>query len=314
MLDLDDESDLALLHAGNVKESLYLEFKASAAIDKKDDAKKLEMARDVSAFANSAGGQIIYGMAEKNHEPSGLDVGIDPKSYPTIWFEQILQQHITPNIHGLDIHHVPLSNGNVAVVITIPPTNGDPHQVSDGKYFRRNNFNRISMDHYEIKAMFYRTTTPELFVDFTLSRGDNTAINYNSGDELSQPVGIGVVLGNRSVQPAFHTVIQIGVHTSLTLMQTEDWNLTGMKGEGSAARRWLSRSLSSPPNLPVFKEIDQTLPSILIRFHSRLLVGAHRLQLDVKIVTPGFVNEEEWTLHQEGQHLRMLRPNHPLTR
>jgi hypothetical protein len=59
MLKLEFESDLASLHTGNVKESLSLEYKASPAIDKKDDTKKIEMARDVSAFANSAGGQII---------------------------------------------------------------------------------------------------------------------------------------------------------------------------------------------------------------------------------------------------------------
>jgi hypothetical protein len=36
-----------------------LEYKASPAIDKGDDAKKLEMARDVAAFANADGGQIV---------------------------------------------------------------------------------------------------------------------------------------------------------------------------------------------------------------------------------------------------------------
>jgi predicted HTH transcriptional regulator len=46
-------------------------------------AKKLEMARDVSAFANADGGQIVYGMKEnKDHEPEGLDVGLDPREYP----------------------------------------------------------------------------------------------------------------------------------------------------------------------------------------------------------------------------------------
>src|SRR5467141_4371145 len=98
MLKLENESELKALHEGNVKESVYLEYKASGAVDKKDDTKKLEIARDVSAFANSVGGQIIYSMTEKDHEPAGLDDGIDPKIYPTLWFEQILQQHVTPNI------------------------------------------------------------------------------------------------------------------------------------------------------------------------------------------------------------------------
>ena len=90
MLKLDTKGELEALHNNNVKESLHLEYKASDAIDKKDDRKKLEMARDVSAFANADGGQVVYGMMEKDHEPAGLDQGIDAKTYPEIWFEQVL--------------------------------------------------------------------------------------------------------------------------------------------------------------------------------------------------------------------------------
>ena len=56
------------------------------------------MARDVSAFANADGGQLIYGMTEKDHEPGGLDQGIDAKVYAEIWFEQVLQQHLSARL------------------------------------------------------------------------------------------------------------------------------------------------------------------------------------------------------------------------
>ena len=102
VLSLEKKSQLEALHTGNVKESLTLEYKASQAIDKRDDNKKLEMARDVSAFANADGGQIVYGMTESDHEPAGLDEGADEKAYPEIWFEQVLQQHITPPIRLTD--------------------------------------------------------------------------------------------------------------------------------------------------------------------------------------------------------------------
>ena len=170
MLSLKTEAELQALHTGNVKESLYLEYKSSGAVDKKDDGKKIEMARDVSAFANAEGGQIVYGMTESEHEPTGLDAGLDPKSYPEIWFEQVLQQHITPNIPRLTIRHVRLTYERVAVVVTIPATNGDPHQVSDGRYYRRHNYNRLPMEHYEVREMFRRTTKPNLIVTFHFDR------------------------------------------------------------------------------------------------------------------------------------------------
>ena len=46
---LRTKAELQALHTSNVKEGLHLEYKASGAIDKKDDNKKLEMARDVSS-------------------------------------------------------------------------------------------------------------------------------------------------------------------------------------------------------------------------------------------------------------------------
>ena len=69
MLPLKTKTELEALHAGNVKERLTLEYKTSDAVDKANDKKKLEMARDVSAFANADGGQIVYGMTENSdHE------------------------------------------------------------------------------------------------------------------------------------------------------------------------------------------------------------------------------------------------------
>src|ERR1700730_2265784 len=122
MLKLHTKAELEALQTSNVKEGLHLEYKASGAIDKRDDSKKLEMARDVSAFANADGGQVVYGMTEKDHEPAGLDQGVDAKTYPEIWFEQVLQQHIIPTITGLRPRHVPLSKSMVAVVIDVPAT------------------------------------------------------------------------------------------------------------------------------------------------------------------------------------------------
>src|SRR5262249_37121328 len=151
MLKLETKEDLNGLYTGDVKESLHLEYKASDAIDKRDDAKKIEMARDVSAFANADGGQIIYGMTEEDHHPKGLDQGLNPQTYPEIGFDQVLQQHISPKLTGHRVRHVPLSKNAVAVVIDIEATKGDPHQASDNKYYRRHNFNKLAMEHYEIR-------------------------------------------------------------------------------------------------------------------------------------------------------------------
>jgi predicted HTH transcriptional regulator len=87
MLKLEKRGDIEALHSGNILESLTLEYKASGAIDK-TEAKKQEMAKDTLAFANADGGQIIYGMKEKDHYPDGLGAGIDPVQFPGIWLSR----------------------------------------------------------------------------------------------------------------------------------------------------------------------------------------------------------------------------------
>ena len=70
MLKLETKPDLLSLIANAVAESTTLEYKASPAVDHKN---KEEIAKDISAMANAAGGQIVYGMTETNHIPTGLD-------------------------------------------------------------------------------------------------------------------------------------------------------------------------------------------------------------------------------------------------
>src|SRR6266446_9853603 len=206
MLKLTAKADLEALWTGNIKESISLEYKASPAVDKKDDTKKLEMARDVSAFANADGGQIIYGMTENDHEPEGLDGGLDGKLYPEIWFEQILQQHITPQIAGLRIRHIPLAKPMVAVVIDIPATKGDPHQASDGRYYRRHNFNRLIMEHYEVRDAFRRAVDPALVIEFDLFKGDAAykTVEVSTYRDVSDPIALGAFIKNNSNKPAMY--------------------------------------------------------------------------------------------------------------
>ena len=136
MLILETHAQLEQLHRLQTGESLTLEYKASDAIANTELSKD-ELVRDVSAFANAAGGQIVYGMTERNHAPTGLDAGIDSKRFPGLWFEQVLQSKVSPAIENLTIREIPLGNDRIAVVINIPAAGSRaPHQASDGRYYR----------------------------------------------------------------------------------------------------------------------------------------------------------------------------------
>lgn len=87
-----------------IEESINLEYKAAGALEKRDD-KTNQISKDVSAFANSDGGIIIYGLTEDNHLPSEIDP-INRKAISKEWLEQIINSKIRPRIQGITIHTI----------------------------------------------------------------------------------------------------------------------------------------------------------------------------------------------------------------
>ena len=88
-----DEPDLQDLIDQKVEESLELEYKGPDALGA-TDGKKNEISKDVSAFANSAGGTIIYGIVESSGPPPRVPVemnGVNPSTYSKEWLEQVIE-------------------------------------------------------------------------------------------------------------------------------------------------------------------------------------------------------------------------------
>jgi Schlafen, AlbA_2 len=304
MLVLEKKSHLEALDTGNVKESLTLEYKASPAIDKRDDNQKLEMARDVSAFANAAGGQIVYGMTENDHAPAGLDEGLDEKLYPEIWFEQVLQQHVTPSITGLRIRHVTLKKPMVAVVIDVPATTGDPHQVSDGRYYRRHNFNRLIMEHYEVRDAMRRSVDPNLVLEFDLIVGQAAyrTVEFTQFRDLSDPTPIAAIIRNRSNQPSLYTFISVFLDRRLKISNHGLYAAYPETTFGvNDIRNQLMLKLGVPGNFPIFKEMNYGLDPFYFTISDRLL--GHRFGLGYQLRAPGCFKEKHGYLEfgQSGQ-------------
>src|SRR5262245_49803180 len=98
-----EEPDIQQLIDDKIEESITLDYKASAALSRTDNKKVTELTKDVSAFANSAGGTIVYGVAEDPSDrrlPGGIDGGVDPKDISREWLEQILNTRIQRRVDG----------------------------------------------------------------------------------------------------------------------------------------------------------------------------------------------------------------------
>lgn len=181
------ESRLQNFIKSEIEESLTLEYKAAEALDRADFKKK-EITKDVSAMANSAGGIIVYGIAEdqredKRHLP-GKITPVDRTRFPREWLEQIIQA-IRPRIDGIVIHSVKLesSENDAAYVVEIPQSN-TAHQASDHRYYKRFNFQAVPMEDYEIRDVIFREQTPNIVLNFLIEITDSAmdegiSTNYN---------------------------------------------------------------------------------------------------------------------------------------
>jgi hypothetical protein len=296
MLKLTTKQELNALHAGLIKESLTLEYKASAAVDKSQQ-KKEEIAKDALAFANAAGGQIIYGMKEKDHLPQGLDDGIDPAQFPGIWFESVIQQNVSPQIEGLHITEVPLNDraSRVAVVVTIPAGESRvPHQAKDGRYYRRHNFRNQIMEDYEVRDMMRRETTAKPYVEFTFGNGSKeTGYDRQSPEGLFE-IRLRASVSNRSKQPAFYTVVTIFISTVVKLVSQgsfdENTIFTDERGDSYNALR---KQYGIPTHLPIFYEAQTPLsnPPITIGIDHTTHQG-RSFPIGYEVLTPGYNGRE----------------------
>lgn len=153
-------STLENLIRDEVEEHLQLEYKAAGALGT-SDSRRREISKDVSALANSAGGTIIYGIAEgdgsRKHLPERIDWVADP-NISKEWLENVISSRIQPRISGLDI--VVLRSETGAVFVVDVPQSMTVHQACDKRYYKRQNFSSVPMEDYEIRDVMNRAGHP----------------------------------------------------------------------------------------------------------------------------------------------------------
>lgn len=131
----------------------------------KTDGKKKEISKDVSAFANSAGGTIIYGVEEDKHFPTSIDNGFDPRDISKEWIEQVINSTINRRIDGIRIKEIALSgakNGRSIYAVSIPQSRRAPHMAADKRYYKRFNFESVPMEDYEVRDVSRRLESRSL--------------------------------------------------------------------------------------------------------------------------------------------------------
>jgi hypothetical protein len=123
-----DEKTLTALVGNGVCESWTLEFKQDLQV--LTDEQKQEFLSDVTALANTDGGDIVFGMrAEKGvaKELVGLRNFVPDDRIGQL--ENLLRDFVQPRLPGLQIEARVLSNGSHALLVRVGRSFAAPHMV-----------------------------------------------------------------------------------------------------------------------------------------------------------------------------------------
>ncbi len=157
------EADVLALPAG---EHHYFDRKSGALIGSPEFRK--DMARALSAFANSGGGYLILGMAD-----DGTFDGVPPAfkgSTPTReWLEQIISRLLDYPLEDFRVHAVEpakpsaIPSGTVAIVVDVGDSVLAPHQAAGAvQYYYRVGGHSTPAPHFYLETLRNRLTNPIL--------------------------------------------------------------------------------------------------------------------------------------------------------
>jgi len=157
------EADLQALIANNVLEGKTIEYKKE--LPGNTDSNKKEFLADVTSFANTSGGDLIFGIEEDNstHEPRSL-IGTEVENIDIekTRLDNIIRTGVEPRLLNVTIKPIFLNNSKYAVLIRIPKSWISPHRVifsGHSKFYARNSSGKYDMDIDELRIAFNLSET-----------------------------------------------------------------------------------------------------------------------------------------------------------
>ncbi|NUQ75437.1 MAG: ATP-binding protein [Polyangiaceae bacterium] len=157
------KADIDRLVTDGIPEGRTLDYKAE--LPKSSDGEKKEFARDVTSFANAAGGYIVYGVTEqkdaagKNTGVAGAADGLLGVNADTeiLRMESMLRGNIDPIVPGLRFKKIEGFTNGPVILLHIPKSWAAPHMVAvdnDSRFYSRGSAGKQSMDVREIRSAF----------------------------------------------------------------------------------------------------------------------------------------------------------------
>lgn len=154
---LNAEHIRSLIENG-VRESRELDYKQSYSL--RDDAQKKEFVRDVAAFANTMGGDLIFGVEETDGVASAIPgIPLLSEDNERLRIENLLTTAISPRLSGLGFKQIPLNADRAIFIVRVPRSLNAPHMATNGdnRFYGRHSSGRFTMDVHQVRDAFFES-------------------------------------------------------------------------------------------------------------------------------------------------------------
>jgi len=167
--------DLMELKENGVRESRTLDYKSELPLDGREARK--EFLADVTAFANTAGGDLVVGVTEKQGEPEAFP-GIEIADWDEFQLRltNLIRDGTEPRLQGLSFHRVSTTSGRYVLILRVPRSYRRPHRVvlgGHGHFYGRDSAQKYQLDVEDLRRTFTQAAgISEVLQQFRAERAD----------------------------------------------------------------------------------------------------------------------------------------------
>jgi len=149
-------TDLLQLIRDGVGESKTLEYKLE--LPGNGDGGQVKILRSISSLANTAGGDLLYGVAADDGIPTELSgINVASQDELLLRLESLCRDGLSPRLPHIEFHFVPINAVKAVLVVRVKRSWSAPHRVVAGGhslFYGRNSAGAYPLDVGELRAAF----------------------------------------------------------------------------------------------------------------------------------------------------------------
>lgn len=287
------KEDIEQLITDKTEEAINLEFKAADALKNKK-----EMGKDISSFANSAGGIIIYGINEVNHCADSTSF-INGNQLTKEWIENVIQTNIHRKVDGIEIYPIRFEGdfNKTVYVVKVPESDNAPHMSKDNRYYKRFNFQATPMEEYEIRQLYNKSKVTKLKIS------DNLLISIGSvTGPRSKPIKISYTIGiqveniGQVLEKAYKLELRISTHLFGDMSRNRTNNPILIRDEG------YYKVFSIANESPIFQAEINTHISLTVNIDETTSIYLENTPIECKLFFTNGVYRKNFKLSERLTH------------